>query len=459
MSEARGLALHWRILIGLLTGGILGVAANFALGADHEGLRWTVDNIAQPLGQIFLRLIFMVVLPLVFSALVLGVVEIGDLTRLRRMGAVTLGLTVLLSGASVGIGIGVASTLRPGDMLGEDKRVELRERFASADKAAAALEQARQAKPLRTVLLDLIPKNPLQEMVGALDGSSPGGGMLAVMVFALVFGAAISVAPARTGPLVTILEGLFDVSMVVIGWAMVIAPLGVFGLVFALTATLGLEIVSTLGGFVAAVLLALVLHGVLVYGAVIRLIAGRSPRLFFTAISDAVVTAFGTSSSNATLPTSLRVAEEKLGLNREVSRFVLTVGATANQNGTALYEGITVLFLAQVFGVELTFAQQATVVLMAILAGVGTAGVPGGSLPLIAILLTSVGVPAEGIGIILGVDRILDMCRTTLNVSGDLVIASCVNRLAAPEEVDLIPKSETVSRELASGEHPDAPPE
>jgi dicarboxylate/amino acid:cation (Na+ or H+) symporter, DAACS family len=171
-----------------------------------------------------------------------------------------------------------------------------------------------------------------------------------------------------------------------------------------------------------------------VYGAAIRLIAGMSPVVFLSAISDAVVTAFGTSSSNATLPTSLRVADENLGLHREVSRFVLTVGATANQNGTALYEGITVLFLAQVFGVDLTFAQQGTVVLMAILAGVGTAGVPGGSLPLIAVLLTSVGVPAEGIGIILGVDRILDMCRTTLNVSGDLVIATCVNRLAAPDD-------------------------
>ncbi len=441
MSEGRGLALHWRILAGLVAGGVLGVAGNLTLGAQHEGLRWVVDNLAQPLGQIFLRLIFMVVLPLVFSALVLGVVEIGDLTRLRRMGFVTLALTVLLSSASVGIGIGVASTLRPGDMLGEERRVELRERFASADQASAALEQARQAKPLRTVLLDLIPKNPLQEMVGALDGSSPGGGMLAVMVFALIVGAAITVAPERTGTFVRLLEGLYDVSMVVIGWAMKIAPFGVFGLVFALTATLGLEIVSTLAGFVVAVLLALTLHAVLVHGAAIRLIARMSPVRFFSAISEAVVTAFGTSSSNATLPTSLRVAEENLGLHREVSRFVLTVGATANQNGTALYEGITVLFLAQVFGVDLTFAQQATVVLMAILAGVGTAGVPGGSLPLIAILLTSVGVPAEGIGIILGVDRILDMCRTTLNVSGDLVIATCVNRLAAPDEMGTDPIS------------------
>ena len=438
-ADSPRVALHWRILAGLVAGAALGVAGNVVLGPGHEGLRWAVDNIAQPAGQVFLRLIFMMVLPLVFSALVLGVVEIGDLTRLRRMGAVTLALTVLLSGASVGIGLGVANTLRPGDRLSESTRVELRQRFASREQADQTLAQSRQAKPLRTVLLDLIPKNPLQEMVGALDGSSPGGGMLAVMVFALVFGAAITAAPSRTAALVATLEGLYDVSMVVIGWAMALAPFGVAGLVFSLTATLGLEILSTLAGFVVAVLLALALHAIVVYGTVIRLIARRSPVAFFSAISDAVVTAFGTSSSNATLPTSLRVAEENLQLHREASRFVLTVGATANQNGTALYEGITVLFLAQVFGVELGFAQQATVVLMAVLAGVGTAGVPGGSLPLIAVLLTTVGVPAEGIGIILGVDRILDMCRTTLNVSGDLVIAACVSRVAPPPAGELPP--------------------
>lgn len=427
-----GLALHWRILIGLLTGAVLGVAGNVVLGPAHESLRWAVDNVAQPAGQVFLRLIFMVVIPLVFSALVLGVAEIGDLTRLRRMGIVTLAMTLLLSGTSVAVGLGVANTLRPGDRLSEATRTELRQRFASDDHAGATVAQSRQAKPFRTVLLDLIPKNPLQEMVGALDGSSPGGGMLAVMVFALLFGAAITAAPERTSALVAVLEGLHDVSMVVIGWAMKLAPFGVAGLVFSLTATLGLEILGTLAGFVAAVLLALAIQGLVVYAAAVRAIAGIRPTVFLSAISDAVVTAFGTSSSNATLPTALRVAEENLGLHREVSRFVLTVGATANQNGTALYEGITVLFLAQVFGVELGFAQQATVVLMSVLAGVGTAGVPGGSLPLIAVVLTTVGVPAEGIGIILGVDRVLDMCRTMLNVSGDLVIAACVSRLAPP---------------------------
>ncbi|HYC54902.1 MAG TPA: dicarboxylate/amino acid:cation symporter [Candidatus Binatia bacterium] len=427
MNE-RGLGLHWKILIGLIVGAVLGVTGNVVLGAGDARLLWVADNVAQPAGQIFLRLIFMVVLPLVFSALALGVVEIGDLSRLRRVGLATLVMTMLLSAASVGIGLTLVNTIEPGNRLSEETRQSLRERFATGDATEMAIAATRQAKSLRNVLLDLIPKNPLQEMVGALDGSSPGGGMLAVMVFALMFGVAITLAPARTAALVAVLEGLYDVSMVIIAIAMKLAPIGVAGLVFALTATLGLSILSTLFGYVAIVLAALLLQASVVYSAALAGIARMSPIRFYRQASDALVTAFGTSSSNATLPTSLRVAEEKLHLHRDISRFVLTVGSTANQNGTALYEGVTVLFLAQVFGVELGLTQQITVVLMSVLAGIGTAGVPGGSLPLVAIVLISVGIPAEGIGIILGVDRLLDMCRTTLNVAGDLVIATCVSR-------------------------------
>jgi len=200
---------------------------------------------------------------------------------------------------------------------------------------------------------------------------------------------------------------------------------------------MGLEILVSLAWYVAAVIAGLLLQLVGVYSILVSVVARMHPLRFFKGITDAMVTAFATSSSNATLPTTLRVAETELRLRPEVSRFVLTVGATGNQNGTALFEGVTVLFLAQVFGVDLTFGQQVTVVLMSILAGIGTAGVPGGSLPLVVTVLVSVGVPAEGIGIILGVDRLLDMCRTVLNVTGDIAIAACVdraeNRLAAQE--------------------------
>jgi len=425
-----GLALHWRILIGLIVGVVLGGTARYWLPPDADGnpnytLNMLSTNVAEPMGQIFLRLIMMAVVPLVFTALSLAVVELGDLRKLGRMGLKTFLLTLLFSGASVIIGLALTNTIRPGSRIPEATRLELSERFQ--DKAAATKANADNAKSVRDSLLDIIPKNPLQEMVGAMDGSSPGGGMLAVMFFALVFGVAMTVAGPRTATLVSVLEGVYDSVMVIIQFSMRLAPYGVAGLVFSLVALFGFDILASLVWYVGTVVLGLLLQAAVVYSIALWTIAGRSPIAFFRSISDAVLTAFATSSSSATLPTALRVTEENLGITPQVSRFVLTVGATANQNGTALYEGITVLFLAQVFGIELTIAQQAYVVMLSILAGVGTAGVPGGSLPLVVIVLQSVGVPPAGIGIILGVDRLLDMCRTSLNVTGDIVIAACVD--------------------------------
>ena len=227
----------------------------------------------------------------------------------------------------VAIGLGMANFVKPGSRLPEDKRIELREKYA--DQSEKAVKQAANAKSLRDSLLDIIPRNPLQEMVGALDGSSPGGGMLAVMFFALVCGVAISISPERTAPLVAVLEGLYDISMVVIGWAMRIAPIGVFGLMFSLTATLGTDILQTLIWYVGAVLAALALHMFGVYSLVVWLFAKLSPRQFFGRISEVLLTAFATSSSNATLPTSLRVAEEKLGVKREVANFAPVSGRSA----------------------------------------------------------------------------------------------------------------------------------
>jgi dicarboxylate/amino acid:cation (Na+ or H+) symporter, DAACS family len=430
-SPRRTIALHWQILAGLLLGAVGGLTARTIWppspdGTTHEQLEFLVRNVAEPLGQIFLRLIFMVVIPLVFCALSLAVAELGDLRKLGRLGLRTLVFTLILSSASVAIGLTAANGIRPGERLSPEKRAELRERFGS--KSVTAVEQAQRAKSPRDTLLDIIPRNPLQEMVGALDGSSPGGGMLAVMFFALMFGIAISFTPERTGPLISVLQGVYDVVMVIIAFAMRLAPIGVAGLMFSLTAVLGWEILQSLAWYVGTVLGGLGLHLIVVYSLVVWLFAHRSPWRFFSAISEAMLTAFATSSSNATLPTAIRVTEDKLKVRSEVSRFVLTVGSTANQNGTALYEGVTVLFLAQVFGVDLTLTQQITVVLMSVLAGVGTAGVPGGSLPLVVLVMQSVGVPGEGIGIILGVDRLLDMCRTTLNVTGDIAVAACVER-------------------------------
>jgi DAACS family dicarboxylate/amino acid:cation (Na+ or H+) symporter len=445
--------LHTQILIGLLIGATLGLLAHVVcareglareglpgvpdqLDLDANGIHDTLDyvalNIAKPLGNVFLRLILMVVVPLVFSALALGVLELGDVRRLGQVGLRTLGWTFVLSVCAVGIGLTMVNLIRPGEGLDPGKQQALRAQYAgSADRA---IEQAKHAKPIKDVLLDMIPENPLQEAVGALDGSSKGNGMLAVMFAALVCGVALSVAGPRTETLVHLLEGVFDVSMTIIGFAMRIAPYGVACLMFSITAQLGLGILSTLGWFVVTVLVGMGLQIGVVYSMLVWFGAGRSPRKFFVDISEAILTAFGTASSNATLPTALRVAHEELRLPRDIAQFVLTIGSTANQNGTALYEGVVVLFLAQVFGIELTLGQQLTVVLMSVLAGVGTAGVPGGSIPMIVIVLRSVGVPGEGIGLILGVDRLLDMCRTVLNVSGDLVLATCVSRGESVEE-------------------------
>lgn len=423
------LPLHTQIFVGLIVGAVLGLAANFARqGADDGSTPARVVAVAiavaEPLGQVFLRLVLMVVLPLVFSALALGVLELGDVRQLGRVGLRTLLFTAVLSLSAVAIGVGLVRALEPGARLPAAQRDELKAKYAVD--AESALAKARQAKSIGETLLDIIPKNPLQEMVGALDGSSPGNGMLAVMFFSLVFGIALTVTTERTAVLVKWLEGLFDVAMAVIAFAMRLAPYAVACLIFAITATLGLEILRTLFWFVLTALLGFALHLFVVYPLIIWTFSGRRPGKFFVEASDAMFTAFGTSSSNATLPTALRVSEENLKIPRDISRFVLTVGATGNQNGTALYEGVVVLFLAQVFGVELGLGKQIAVVLMSVLAGIGTAGVPGGSLPLIVVLMTSVGIPGEGIGIILGVDRILDMCRTVLNVTGDLAVAACV---------------------------------
>lgn len=224
------------------------------------------------------------------------------------------------------------------------------------------------------------------------------------------------------------LQGVFDVGLRLIQIVIGFAPIGVAALLFTLTAQLGYEILVQLGRYVLVVLLALLLHQFVVYALSVKLLGRMSPLAFFKAIQPAMLTAFSTSSSNATLPTALQVAEERLKLPPQISRFVLTIGATANQNGTALFEGVTVLFLAQFYGIELSVEHQAAVLGICILAGIGTAGVPSGSIPVIAAMLGMIGVPIEGLGLVLGVDRFLDMCRTVVNVSGDLAAAVVVSR-------------------------------
>jgi DAACS family dicarboxylate/amino acid:cation (Na+ or H+) symporter len=277
-------------------------------------------------------------------------------------------------------------------------------------------------------LLAMVPDNIVKAMAN--------NDILAVMVFALFFGIGLMlVRTEQTKLLLSAMEGLFEVTMRLMSLVIRIAPIAIACFMFNLAAQFGWELLERLSAYVGVVLLALGLQMFGVYSLLLALGARRSPLRFFTDVQDAMLMAFATASSNATLPTAIRVAEERLHLPRRIARFVLTIGATANQNGTAMFEGITVLFLAQFFGIELDWAQQLTVMLVCILGGVGTAGVPAGSLPVVAMILGMVGVPPEGIGLVLGVDRFLDMCRTTLNVTGDLVAATVI---AAGEEKEQV---------------------
>jgi DAACS family dicarboxylate/amino acid:cation (Na+ or H+) symporter len=405
--------LSTRMLLGLVVGAALGLAAHLLL-AGSPPLEAFVAHVTEPLGRLFLRCLFMLVLPLVVSALALGVAGLGDVRTVGRVGLRTLVFTTLFSGAAVGIGVALVNFFEPGAGLDPETRERLRS-AAAPGPAAAPIGRG------IDVLVNLVPQNVVRALAD--------GDMLAVMVFALFLGAGIAATPSPpVERFREALEGLYEISMRLLGFVIRSAPIGVFCLVFTLTARIGHELLALLGAYVAVVLGALALQQFAVYPLALATLGGVRPRGFFAAVQPAMLMAFSTASSNATLPTALRVADEGLGLPQRVSRFVLTLGSTANQNGTALFEGVTVLFLAQFFGVELDLGQQFVVVGICILGGIGTAGVPAGSLPVIAAILAMVGVPAEGIGMILGVDRLLDMCRTAINVTGDLAIAVLVSR-------------------------------
>jgi len=426
-DKPRGLPLHTKILIGLAVGVIAGVTINRILGGDHPTVVWIVDNITQPVGQLFLRLLLMIVVPLVFSSLVVGVAGIGDVRKLGRVGLKSFAYCLVISAISVAIGLTLANTIRPGERIDANTAAALQQRYATdATKTVEAATQAKTAtpKPLMSVVETIVPKNPFFAVAGKEDAN-----MLHLMFFGLVIGVAITLLPGTvTAPVLRVLEGLYEITAKIIEMIMKFAPYAVACLLFNNTARFGLDLLQALGWFVLTVLLGLSLHMFGVYSLSVYFLSRISPLEFFRRIKTVILTAFSTSSSNATLPTALRVSEQNLGVPQEINSFVLTVGATANQNGTALYEGVTVLFLAQLAGVDLTLGQQLMVVYLAILGGIGTAGIPSGSIPFIIGVLVTIGVNPALIAIILGVDRILDMCRTTLNVTGDLTAATYVAR-------------------------------
>lgn len=429
MTETKrgGLALHWLMLIGFAVGLIGGLLVNLAVGADAAWVVWLTDNVTGPLGQIFLRLLFMMVIPLLFSALVVGVAEMGDLSSLGRAGIKTLLLTILVSSIAVVIGLVMVNVFQPG--RGVDPVLAQQLLDQGRDGAAGIVSGAPETIQLGDFFLDLIPSNVFT--------AASENQILPVMVFALFFGIGLVMAKSpATDRLQQVIEGMFEVTMKLINLFIKLAPIAIACLMFNLAALFGWDLLVRLAAYVGVAVGAMAIHMFVVYPLVIWILGGRSPIAFFKGVREPMVVAFSTASSNASLPVSLKAAEQELKLPRKIARFVLTVGATANQNGTALFEGVTVLFLAQFFGIDLTITQQIIVMLVCILGGIGTAGVPAGSLPVVAMILVMVKVPPEGIGLILGVDRFLDMCRTTLNVTGDLVLATVVSRGEEDEPID-----------------------
>ena len=428
MSTTKKSPLHTKIFFGMVVGVVAGLIIK-QVGLAPETLE-TIVSWVEPIGQIFLRMVFMTVIPLVFAALVLGIAEIGDLKRVGKIGMRLLLYSLIVSSISVFIGIALVNTFEPGHSLSPETRdyltLQFQEKSASAEKNAGLAQE----RSVGDIITNIVPKNPLADMVRAFDANYTGGGLLAVMFFALIFGVAMASADAeKTTTLKSFFEGLYEVVIKIIGYAMQLAPYGVAALLFNLTISVGASFLMVLLQYVLIVLAGLAIHQFVTYSIILKYFANRNPIEFLRKSTEVILTAFSTSSSNATLPTAISVSINKLKIPKPIANFVLTIGSTANQNGTALFEGITVLFLAQCFNVELSLASQVTVVFLCILAGIGTAGVPGGSLPVIVTILVSIGVPGEAIGLIYGVDRILDMSRTVLNVTGDITAAAYIQRV------------------------------
>jgi dicarboxylate/amino acid:cation (Na+ or H+) symporter, DAACS family len=408
--------LHNKILLGLVGGAAAGVASKLMLGQSPE-LMWVVDKVATPIGQVFLRMLFMIVVPLIFGSVTLGVASLGDLSRIGRIGGKAMGFFLLTTAAAATIGLTLVNAIGPGKSIAPEVRTQLLAEYAGE---ATARVGAGATFGVET-FVNIVPRNPVD--------SAARGDMLGLIFFSLIFGVALTqLSKEKAQPILAVLEGLVEVVTRIIGYAMRLAPYGVAGLIFGVTVRFGAEVLQSLAMYVVTVLAGLALQLFGVTGLLARFLAGIPYGTFFSKCRSLMVTAFSTSSSNASLPENIRTAEEQFGVPREIASFVLPLGATMNMNGTALFEGMTVLFLAQVFGVDLSLTSQIIVVVMSVITAIGAAGVPGGSIPLLVLILETVGVPGEGIALILGVDRILDMSRTVPNVMGDQLTAVVIAR-------------------------------
>ncbi len=385
--------------------------------------------------QITIALILglMVVIPLVFASLIVGTASLGDITKLGRIGGKTVAYYLVTTAIAVSIGLLVSNLIQPGSGMSEAALAGLRSTYGA--EGATRVDLAQQAPSMVEVLLGMIPRNPVKAMAD--------GDMLPIIFFAIFFGAAISVLPTeKRDPLVAFFDGVNEAAMVMIAWIMKLAPIAVFVLIAAVIARFGTDIIASLGIYSLTVILGLLLHVGITYMLILKYLAGWRPLDFLRKVRDPQLIAFSTSSSNATLPLTMETAEDELGVSKEVSSFVLPLGATINMDGTALYQAVATMFIIQVLVGDISIAMQLMIVLTATLASIGAAGVPSAGIIILVLVLeqalAGTGVdPAAGIALVLGVDRMLDMCRTAVNVTGDLTASAVIDRSEKRREARL----------------------
>ncbi len=413
--------LHWKIIIGLVLGLIWGLISSATGTADFT------TNYIRPFGTIFVDLLKLIAVPLILASLVVGITSLNDMAKLSRMGGKTIAIYMITTTFAITIGLSVVNIMQPGKALPEETRLNLMESYGeNVEERDEAARELLEQSPLQ-FLVDIVPEN-------VFEAASDNSNMLQVVFIAILLGIGLINIPMQKGAvLINFFDSLNDVIIRIVDFIMKTAPYGVFALMAAVIVDLAgddlsqaLNLLRALGWYCLAVIIGLMLHVFIVYSSLFKLFSKMRLIDFFRAIRPAILLGFSTSSSAATLPVTMERVEKNLGVNDEVSSFVLPVGATINMDGTSLYQAVAAVFIAQALGMDLTIAQQLTIVLTATLASIGAAGVPGAGIIMLVIVLQAIQVPVEGIALILGVDRILDMLRTAVNITGDAAVSVAV---------------------------------
>ena len=425
--------LHWQIIIGLLLGLVFGIISAIAGWGQ-----FTTDWIA-PFGTIFIRLLKFIAIPLVLTSLITGIASLSDLKKLSRIGGKTISIYIVTTAISVSIGLITVNLLQPGKQVPYEMQSKLQETYESdASSRADTAQEVKERGPLQ-LFIDMVPSN-------FFEAASNNRNMLQIVFISMLIGIGLVQIPKKKSkPVLDIFEGLNDVIIKLVDIIMLIAPLGVFSLIAqTINKVAGddpdqvAELLGALGFYMIAVVVGLIIHLLVTYMTILKVYVKMPLKTFFTGIGPAQLLAFSTSSSGATLPVTMERCEDELGVSEEVSSFVLPLGATINMDGTALYQAVAAVFISQAIGLDLSLLDQLTIVLTTVLASIGTAAVPGAGIIMLVIILEAIGVPSTGIALILGVDRILDMLRTVINVTGDatiaVTIASSEGQLGPPKK-------------------------